>query len=266
MLRKNQVRFVILGLAVVFGVSAWSVVGWVNNNKSIEVQTVVAKEQAKPTPKPVQVVDTEPVYPFMDVDFTKVKKQNPDVAGWLRVGAVDLDIPIVQTTDNEYYLSHDLDKKPNRLGWVFADSRSGLESLGTNTVLYGHNAANRSMFGSLKGLLNTTEDTKQENQIIQFTTPTTQYVFEIFSVYVTDYEDWHYVKPVFTSEGQREEFVDRAVTKNSISAFSRTDISTMDKFLTFSTCYGPAGTTKRLVVQAKLVAENQIYSEVVTAK
>lgn len=262
MKRRSWKKYGVLVFVLAFAASILSVVNWIGNTKDIEVQTVEAQKEAKPVKQPQKVVDTGPVYPFMKVDFTKLRKQNPDISGWLRVGSINLDIPIVQTTDNEFYLSHDLDKKPNRLGWVFADSRSGLESLGTNTVLYGHNAANRSMFGSLKGLLDTTEQTKEENKIIQFTTPTTQYVFEIFSVYVTDYEDWHYVKQIFTDESQRTDFISRGLAKNTIPAFARTDVSTMDKFLTFSTCYGPAGTTKRLVVQAKLVAENQVYTEV----
>jgi sortase B len=57
--------------------------------------------------------------PFLTVDFENLLKRNEDVVGWLRISSADIDMPIVQTTDNEFYLDHDLDKRPNELGWVF---------------------------------------------------------------------------------------------------------------------------------------------------
>jgi sortase B len=193
--------------------------------------------------------------PFVSVDFTDMKKRNADITAWLKMDSVGLDIPLVQTTDNEYYLNHDLDKKTNKLGWVFFDTRSNTEFLGTNTVLYGHNAANKQMFGSLKKLLNSDPEKKEQNEIIQLTTESKEMVFQIVSVYVTEYDDWHYVQQVFTSDASKTKFLDRMREKNELKIFDRNDLSVHDKYLTFSTCYGPAGTTKRLVVQARLVAE-----------
>lgn len=197
----------------------------------------------------------EKKFPFVSVDFTDMKKRNSDITAWLKMDSIGLDIPIVQTTDNDFYLSHDLDKKTNKLGWVFFDARSNTEFLGTNTVLYGHNAANKQMFGSLKKLFDIDPEQKEQNEVIQLTTPSKEMVFEIVSVYVTDYDDWHYVQQVFTSDKSKNKFIDRMQTKNELKIFNRNDLSVHDKFLTFSTCYGPAGTTDRLVVHARLVAE-----------
>jgi sortase B len=57
-------------------------------------------------------------------------KRNEEVVGWLRIASADIDMPIVQTTDNEFYLDHDLDKRPNELGWVFASALSNVQYLG----------------------------------------------------------------------------------------------------------------------------------------
>lgn len=193
--------------------------------------------------------------PFVDVDFTDLKKRNSDIVGWLKVDAVNINIPIVQTTDNDFYLSHDIDKKPNQLGWVFVDARNDLEFMGTNTVLYGHNASNKQMFGSLKDIFEVKKDEVDKAKIIQLTTPSKQRVFEIVSVYVTTYEDWEYVKVYFDGYEDKKKFVDRLVSKNKMPIFKNHLINTNDNFLTFSTCYGQAGTDKRLVIHARLIGE-----------
>lgn len=198
---------------------------------------------------------TKPEFPFLSVDFEELKERNSDIVAWLRMPEVDIDIPIVQTVDNDFYLSHDVDKNPAKTGWVFADARSNLEHLGLNTVLYGHNIINKQMFGALKLLLDVDNSTKDAFKYISFTTPYKEMVFEIVSVYVTDYEDWKYVRQVFPSEEIKTDFISDVVSRNTSKVFEDKTITSHDKILTFSTCYGPVGTTNRLVVHAKLIAE-----------
>lgn len=197
--------------------------------------------------------DLDRKFNFLEVDFTELKKRNSDIKAWLKIDAIGLDMPIVQGMDNEFYLTHDVDKKLSKLGWVFADVRSNLDFLGVNTVLYGHNAANQQMFGGLKKLLSLKET---DNRFILFTTERKKMVFEIFSIYVTNYEDWKYVRQVFTSDDEIKEFIDNMRDRNMVKSLQVVgNISHQDKLLTFSTCYGPAGTTKRLVVHSRLIAE-----------
>ena len=193
--------------------------------------------------------------PFKKVNFKPLKKRNEDVVAWLKVGQVDIDIAVTQTTDNDYYLRHDIDKKLSKLGWVFADARSNTDYPGMNTVLYGHNIINNNMFGSLSGLLKATKKNREVYETIQFTTPNKQRVYQIVSMYITNFNDWQYIEQSFADEKAKRKFVSRMQQKNIVKAFSRNDLSVNDQFLTFSTCYGPAGTTKRLVVHARLVAE-----------
>lgn len=201
----------------------------------------------------------EKKFPFIAVDFKELKERNLDTVAWLKLDAVDVSMPIVQTLDNDFYLSHDIDKKKNNMGWVFADARSNLDYLGTNAVLYGHNTGNKQMFGSLKNIFKTDPEKKAQNEIIQLTTPTTQMVFEIVSVYVTTFEDWKYVQHTFPDDEAKKLFVTRMQEKNSMPIFAKDDLSLHDSFLTFSTCYGPAGTSDRLVIHARLVAQQPNY-------
>lgn len=198
-------------------------------------------------------------YPFVKVDFSKLQRQNPEVVAWLKVGAVDIDMPIVQTDNNDYYLNHDVNRQQNSLGWVFVDTRCNLDFLGMNTVLYGHNLTNQQMFGTLKDLFKVDPERKKQDEIIQFTTQSQQMVFQITSVYVTDYKDWKYVQQGFQTLKQKQDFINRMQKKNEMPLFHRDDLSVNDQFITFSTCYGPAGTTQRLVVHARLIAQKDNY-------
>lgn len=265
--RKNWFILAISGACYVVLALLGMIIFWFFNSvytsdlldgvKENDIIGVSEVQQSKETPKKVGP-------PFVSVNFDTLKETNEDTVAWLRVGAVNLDIPIVQTVDNDYYLTHDIKKQTNSLGWVFADARSNMEYLGDNTVLYGHNAASREMFGSLKGILDTDPEKKKQNEIIQLTTETQEMVFEITSVYVTDYEDWKYVRTYFPEQEDKEAFVKRMKDKNESKVFGKDHVSTSDRFLTFSTCYGPAGTTKRLVVHAKMTDMREVDGTAVT--
>ena len=259
--RKLTIMFTVFTLLTLYFFG--HIVYWyITNNSTDKVLGKISLEEVAGEEEPPPVVKEEekpkaPTFPFASVDLTELKQKNSDTVAWLKVGAVNLNLPIVQTTDNEYYLNHDIDKKPNKLGWVFADVRNNVEHIGENTVLYGHNAASEAMFGSLKGLLSTDPDMKAQNEVIQFTTGNREMVFEISSIYVTEYDDWKYVQTDFSDTEGKKAFIDRMKEKNAAPIFDRKNLSVGDKFLTFSTCYGPAGTTERLVVHARLVAERE---------
>lgn len=75
---------------------------------------------------------------------------NPDLKGWIFVPGTKLSLPVVQGYDNSYYLDHDFYGAKDRHGTVFADCEADFGGSEINTVLYGHNMRDGSMFGSLK--------------------------------------------------------------------------------------------------------------------
>lgn len=195
----------------------------------------------------------EDKHPYLDVDLAPLREKNPDVVGWLKVGAVGVDVPLVQTTDNKFYLDNDIDKKKNSGGWVFADCKANLDHMATNTVIYGHNLRGRH-FGLLKKFLDSDVSSKDGANIIQLTTKDKQMVFEVVSVYITNYDDWDYVKTSFSSDVEKTNFVNRLKDRNTVEAFQQDTLSASDNYLTFSTCHGAIGSDKRLVVHSRLVA------------
>lgn len=88
--------------------------------------------------------------PALLIDFDRLREANPDVAAWIDFPGQAISYPIVQGEDNEHYLKYTFEGKRNSGGCIFLDSRNtGLMADG-NTIIYGHNMRNGSMFGTLK--------------------------------------------------------------------------------------------------------------------
>lgn len=73
-------------------------------------------------------------------------EENPDTIGWIKVPDTNIDYPIVQGTDNDFYLNHDFYGKESVGGAIYLDFESQGDFVGRNNILYGHNMKNGSMF------------------------------------------------------------------------------------------------------------------------
>ena len=83
------------------------------------------------------------------VDFAALQQINPDIVAWLRIPGV-LDYPVVQGTDNSYYLHHTFRKEYNIAGSIFLDARNMADFSDSKNIIYGHNMRNGSMFHVLR--------------------------------------------------------------------------------------------------------------------
>ena len=78
-----------------------------------------------------------------------LRAQNPDIVGWITVPFTNIDYPIVQAKDNDYYLRRDLNREPAKPGTIFMDCRCAGDGSGYS-IIYGHNMKSGAMFGTLK--------------------------------------------------------------------------------------------------------------------
>ncbi len=174
---------------------------------------------------------------------------NPDVIGWLKVNNTNVDYPVVQTNNNDYYLKHNLYKESDKNGWIFMDYRNSLYNLDSNTIIYGHNMYYSSvMFGSLTKAYKKDWYSNSENLIISFDTIYESMKYQIFSIYKVD-KTKDYLKTYFANDQEFTDFVN-LITKRSITDFN-VEVKPGDKILTLSTC---TGENQRLVIHAKLIA------------
>lgn len=183
--------------------------------------------------------------------FSTLQEINKDTIGWLTVNNTRIDYPVVQAKDNDYYLRRDYYQNKNRHGWIFMDYRNNPDELNENTIIYGHNLANQTMFGTLRYALNSYWYKKSANQIITFNTPKENMKFQIFSIYTIPTTN-DYLDITFPTTDAYQSYID-LVKGRSIYDFN-IEVTTGDKILTLSTCAN--GNDKRLVIHAKLIKES----------
>lgn len=179
--------------------------------------------------------------------YDKLLSINKDVVGWLIVNNTKINYPVVQTNDNEYYLSHDIYSNQIRTGWVFMDYRNNSDTLDKNTIIYGHNLKSGYMFGELLKTLNSNWYNNIDNQYIVFNTINKDMKWKVFSIYKTENTN-DYLKTNFSSDEEYQLFID-SLKEKSITDFN-VNVSSKDNILTLSTC---SGINRRLVVHAVLV-------------
>ena len=190
-------------------------------------------------------------FPLIQVDFQDLLKKNKDTVAWIQVNNTNINYPVVQTTNNDYYLTHSYDNSVNEAGWVFMDYRNSPDFSGNNTILYAHSRLDKSMFGSLSRVLKSSWYENKDNHIIKLSTPTENTLWQIFSVYKIK-EESYYITTNFSNEDSYQSFLD--TIKNRSKYDFNTELNISDHILTLSTCYSD---TERTVVHAKLIKQSK---------
>ena len=194
------------------------------------------------------------------VDFATIKEKYPEVVGWIKVEGTDVNYPIVQANNNEYYLSHSIDKSDNGAGWIFADYNNKLDGTDKNIIIYGHNRRDGSMFSTLKNILNSDWYNNENNKYVTFITEQENTKYEVFSAYQIENEDY-YLKTSFGGNKSFSEFT-KKLKERSVKDFG-TEVVDTDSILTLSTCAND--NNYRVVLHAKKTAvqnnDEDIFNE-----
>lgn len=224
-------------------------------DENIEEEIVQRIEEANSdTPSPVEEKLETNLYKiygnmnFDQINFDNLRTTNSDTVMWISVDGTNVNYPIVQTTDNDYYLNHNFNKKKTSTGWPFLDYRNSKELTDANTIFYGHNLLNKTAFGSVANLF-TKEWFNSSNHKIIVLTGDMIYTYEVFSVYYSTPEVY-YLQVNFSNDSHYAEFIN-TISGKSIWNFN-TPVSTEDKIITLSTCTDD--NKNRRVVHAKLVS------------
>ena len=184
------------------------------------------------------------------IDFNALKEKNSDIVGWLKVENTDIEFPVVQTQNNNFYLNHSFDKNYNSAGWIFMDCNNKNYYSDKNVVIYGHNRRDGSMFATLKNILTIEWQNNTENHIIQFITEKEEIKYQVFSVYKIENEDY-YLTNNFKDDKEFQVFIDK-IKSRSIKDFG-IEVLGSDNILTLSTCAD--NNNYRVVLHAKKIVE-----------
>lgn len=184
-------------------------------------------------------------YQLGDINFKELKESNEETIAWITVEGTNINYPVVQTKDNDYYLNHSFDRSYSTGGWTFMDYRNDDKMHDNNTIFYGHNLLNKTSFGSLDKVFTSS---KSDIKILVLTDDGKMYTYQVFSGYIIEPEVY-YLQTNFYTDSEYQTFLDTLVSRNTIAA--NAPVTVNDSIITLSTCTDD--NKGRKVIHAKLV-------------
>lgn len=178
--------------------------------------------------------------PEFSVDFDSLKQINSDIVGWIILEGTQVNYPIVQGSNNSYYLNHSYDKKWSSFGSIFMDYSSSSDFSDKNTFIYGHHTRNGSMFGEVNKYMDI--NFYQEHPFFFLYTPNGNYQVEVFSVYTADALSDSYDQS-FSSEEEFKQYIEMVRNKSKYDIDVNIDTS-IDRIITLYSCSREYGYSK----------------------
>jgi len=173
--------------------------------------------------------------PEKEIDFQQLHIDNPDIYAWIYVPGTLVDYPVLQhPTDNSFYLEHNIDGSAGYPGCIYTELYNKKDFSDRNTLMYGHNMANGTMFATLHYYENS--QNFEENQYIFIYTEEKVFVYHIFAAY--EYPGIHLMKHYdYTDDKVYEDYL-KDVFSGDYYGFIRegVEVTTENKILTLSTC------------------------------
>lgn len=208
------------------------------------VSSSASTDGAGEAPEEVPVWQDPYAQALKDMDFSALRQQNPDVLGWILIPGTRVSYPVVQGTDNSYYLNHTWRGGKNSVGAIFMECRNSSDLSDFNTIIYGHRMNNRSMFGTLSQYKS--RSYWQAHPYVYLTDDSGTHRYEIFAAGEVSVDSDVY-RLGLRSDSSRQSFLDSCLALSALN--TGVTPHTYDKVLTLSTCTGNGHAT-RWVVQA----------------
>lgn len=182
------------------------------------------------------------------VDFYSLVKMNPDVIGWLTIPLCDINYPIVQAKDNEYYLNRTYKGTENSSGAIFIDAENSALFTDMHTIIYGHNMKNNTMFGGLKKIRQNPSIVNSSPYLYIYTPDGKIRQYRIFACRTVPADSHAY--RFFTGSAYYDEFVQECLDQSRNGIENDIDFYDRLPLLTLSTC---SGEDERFLVHCVLV-------------
>lgn len=210
----------------------------------------------------ISSVSSESKLPDNPVDFAGLQARNPDICAWIHIPGSEkaynndgIDYPILQSgkdKEEDYYLTHDLDGKELFDGSIYIQRLNGNKFEDRNTVIYGHDLYNYTMFTPLRKYRN--KEFFDENEYIYIYTPGHVMKYHLYSAFV--YDDRHLLYSFdFENDEEYAAFLEETLHPTSTKRLVRegVEVTTNDKIITLSTCTNYK--TERFLVVGVLVED-----------
>lgn len=223
--------------------------------------TVTTEETTTTTPEPEPLVMREEIKEYCD--------QNPDTAGWLKVGGTSINTVVVQGEDNDFYLNHNFYGNSSQAGSVYVDYRCKLNvhdfEQSDNIIVYGHNQADGTMFGTLQYYKIKSTNTSnfsfyKEHPTFTFSNLYEDYTYKIVAMFILEVSEEHTRDGVvfdihnfvrFNKDKRSFEKFEKNIMERT-AVLTGVDFCEDDQFMTLYTCSNEFNDSKFVVVGRKV--------------
>ena len=232
--KNDKIRIIALGLCVlVFLASAIYII----NNKMQSIKNKNLSDELAGLYDPDGTSDISvDGYPKEYIHgFEALYQRNPDIAGWVKIPDTKLDYAVVQAEDNDKYHRADIDGKYNDWGIPYVDFRVDQSKPSYNTVIYGHNMGDGTMFGYLQAYKKLSY--YQQHPLISYNSVYRKDMYKIFAVVVckADDPDFDYHNFIDSdNDAAKNEYIEKIMERSIIK--TTVDVKASDRLLTLSTC------------------------------
>lgn len=190
-------------------------------------------------------------------EYKNLYNKNKKLIGWLKIDDTNIDYPVMQTTDNSYYLDHNSSQEYDKNGSIFMDKDCDVLKPSTNLIIYGHHMASGRMFGRLGKYQD--KDYYEEHKYIQFDTIYEKGLYQVMYVFrsrVYSNEDIVFKYYQFIDAGSEEEF-QSYMKEMEKDALYDTGVTAEfgDRLLTLTTCDYHEKNGRFVVVAKKVTAK-----------
>ena len=229
--KKSKLLYVVAGVLAVVAIAGGAYVLKVNADLARE------EERQANTDVPSQVDASEDL-PQNPVDFNSLKVENPDIYAWITIPNTDVNLPILQSTEDDlFYLDHDQDKNPSAAGALFSQSANSTDFSDPVTVVYGHVMAGSNLFFHD---LHNFEDADFFAQNKEFTVYTPGHILTYEVVAAYEYDNRHILNSFdFSNATTLQGYFDSVLNPSSLKRNVREGVTLTagtDKILQLSTC------------------------------
>lgn len=253
--RKECVIVICIVAAILVGVVGtiiYNIVKKANQEERYEIYSEMKEENVGKLEEGISVLAERDLNFGRKIDFEDLWETNEDVVAWIYIPGTEVDYPILRSeTDDSYYLHHTVDGKEGLPGSIYMEKYNSENFVDYNTILYGHNMKNGTMFGSLKQY--TAEEFMDENCYIYIYRPDYTFKYQIFAALDVN-DDYLWGNYDFTNQEDYQEFLDYVYENESSDSVIKDapEVTKDDYILTLSTCRS-GQSTHRWLVEAVLI-------------
>lgn len=188
-------------------------------------------------------------------EYKTLYEKNKKLIGWLKIDDTIIDYPVMQTSDNKYYLEHNFNQEYDKNGSLFLDCSCSVYPRSTNLIIYGHHMKSGQMFGQLQKYAK--ESYYEKHTTIQFDTIYEKGTYEIMYVFrsqVYNEDDLVFKYYQFINANSETEFDSYMEEMAALSLYDTgVTASYGDSLLTLSTCDNSQKDGRFVVVARKVI-------------